>query len=78
MKVLVCLDEDGHFGVSALVDRKKCVELLKLHKDYFEETLEEYEYPEDLNDMIYYHSGEEWLKFLRCFEQRGMYEITEL
>lgn len=78
MKVLVCLDDDGHFNVACVGDRAKCVKLLLIHLDYFQDTLDDYSYGKDILNDVYYYDDHEWLKFLETFEQQGMCEIVDV
>lgn len=77
MKVVVCLDGDGHFRVARLQqDRDKALEVLKAVDDgsYFEDTKDDNEFPEDYKAI----SPDRWESVMRSFEQRGTFELKDL
>lgn len=78
MKVLVCLDKDGCFDVAKFSDRKKCLEILQIHGNYFDEIIENYHPDMVTTDVLYYMTEDKWADFVNSFSQRGMYQITTL
>lgn len=77
MKIVVCLDNDGHFRAALLSDKLKVFNMIKEHEDgdAWENEKDEVE----LNELNFSTStDEEFLIFVTHFVQRGSLEIVTL
>jgi len=75
MKVVVCLDNDGHFQAARLDDKETSLEVLKSVDDgqWFDDKKDDNEFPEDYSKL----SDEDWDSLMQDFVQRGTFEIVE-
>lgn len=81
MKIVVTLDEDGHFITARIDDRKSTFNLLRSidDGDYYEEEC-------DIQDIPCYNSAPsfktlddtKWIYYLNNFVKRGTFEILDI
>ncbi len=78
MEIVVAMDGDGHFKSARLGSkyRDHVLDVLKSVSDgdYFANTKDENDFPENYNSL----SDEEWEKLIKKFTQRGTFEIIDL
>lgn len=81
MKVVVTMDQDGHFLASLTTERQKCLDVLQnpsivdIWNDIWEDMLEKC----DLRyDDLFECPLNRFEQFLYQFEERGRFEIVEL
>ena len=82
MKVMIIMNDDGHFSAADCNDRQAIVELfdeLEGGWDYIEDIVEELDdHEKELWNQRANISQDVYVDLLRNFEQRGMLEIIEL
>ena len=78
MKILVTMDNSGHFNAAHPSDRNNTIELIKTIEDgeYFENISNDYDLnlPSDLSTMC----CQDWDDFIQNFTQRGTLEYVQI
>lgn len=80
MKVVVNLDEDGHFQVARVTERDDAWLILKSISwgQFYEDQCADYSIDMIEQEDIHEFSDSAWEDYLRNFETRGQFEILEI
>jgi hypothetical protein len=80
MKIVVNLDEDGHFQAAKVSDREGAWLILKsiLWGQFYEDLCEDYNIEMIEQEDIHKMSASRWEEYLWNFNTRGQFEILEV